>query len=92
MEVAEETGIACRPEQLLAVIDGQRMGFTRFAMYMLLFHCTATGGELTPHPLETADVGWFVENCLPPGTVGVRERTGGVLLADARPRSILPIP
>ena len=45
-EVAEETGIACEPEQLLAVIDGQRMGFSRFAMYMLLFHCTATGGEL----------------------------------------------
>ena len=45
-EVAEETGIACEPEQLLAVVDGQRMGFSRFAMYMLLFHCTATGGDL----------------------------------------------
>ena len=45
-EVAEETGIECEPVQLLAVIDGQRMGFSRFAMYMLLFHCTATGGEL----------------------------------------------
>jgi ADP-ribose pyrophosphatase YjhB (NUDIX family) len=71
-EVAEETGIACRPEQLLAVIDGQRMGFSRFAMYMLLFHCTATGGDLEPHPLETADVGWFAEDCLPPGTVGAQ--------------------
>ena len=45
-EVLEETGIHCEPVQLLAVIDGQRMGFTRFAMYLLLFHCTATGGEL----------------------------------------------
>ena len=38
-EVHEETGIHCEPVQLLAVIDGQRMGFTRFAMYLLLFHC-----------------------------------------------------
>ena len=45
-EVHEETGIDCEPVQLLAVIDGQRMGFTRFAMYLLLFHCTAIGGEL----------------------------------------------
>ena len=45
--------------QLLAVIDGLRMGFTRFGMYMVLFHCRATGGELAAHPLETSDVGWF---------------------------------
>jgi len=71
-EVSEETGIECVPEQLLAVIDGQRMGFSRFAMYMLLFHCTATGGELTPHPLETADVGWFGPDELPAAAVGAQ--------------------
>ena len=71
-EVAEETGIECVPEQLLAVIDGQRMGFSRFAMYMLLFHCTATGGELRRHPLETADVGWFGPDELPATAVGVQ--------------------
>jgi ADP-ribose pyrophosphatase YjhB (NUDIX family) len=71
-EVSEETGIDCVPEQLLAVIDGQRMGFSRFAMYMLLFHCRATGGELRRHPLETADVGWFAQDRLPPGTVGAQ--------------------
>jgi 8-oxo-dGTP pyrophosphatase MutT (NUDIX family) len=64
-EVFEETGIDCDPVQLLAVIDGQRMGFTRFAMYLLLFHCTATGGELVGHPLETAGVGWFNRDELP---------------------------
>ena len=64
-EVLEETGIECEPVQLLAVIDGQRMGFTRFAMYLLLFHCTATGGDLAAHPLETADVGWFKRDDLP---------------------------
>lgn len=71
-EVAEETGIDCVPEQLLAVIDGQRMGFSRFGMYMLLFHCTATGGALRRHPLETADVGWFAEDALPPAAVGAQ--------------------
>jgi len=69
-EVLEETGIECEPIQLLAVIDGQRMGFTRFAMYLLLFHCRATGGSLVPHPLETADVGWFARDALPAATAG----------------------
>jgi ADP-ribose pyrophosphatase YjhB (NUDIX family) len=69
-EVAEETGIACAPVRLLSVMDGQRLGFTRFGMYMLLFYCRATGGELCPHPLETADVGWFGEHELPEHTAG----------------------
>ncbi|MEY4172897.1 MAG: hypothetical protein RI900_62 [Actinomycetota bacterium] len=64
-EVLEETGIECEPVQLLAVIDGQRMGFTRFAMYLLLFHCRATGGSLVPHPLETDGLGWFSRDDLP---------------------------
>jgi ADP-ribose pyrophosphatase YjhB (NUDIX family) len=41
-EVSEETGIDCEPLRLLGVVDGQRMGFSRFGMYMLLFHCRAT--------------------------------------------------
>ena len=49
-EVEEETGIECEPVQLLAVIDGMRMGFTRFGMYMVLFHCRAVGGELQRPP------------------------------------------
>ncbi len=69
-EVLEETGIECEPLQLIAVLDGQRMGFTRFAMYMLLFHCRATGGTLTAHPLETADVGWFGRDELPAAAAG----------------------
>jgi ADP-ribose pyrophosphatase YjhB (NUDIX family) len=71
-EVEEETGIECRPERLIAVIDGQRMGFSRFGMYMLLFHCTATGGSLQGHPLETADVGWFGREQLPERTAGAQ--------------------
>ncbi len=69
-EVEEETGVICEPVSLLSVIDGQRMGFSRFAMYMLLFYCRATGGELCPHPLETSDVGWFGPNDLPEATAG----------------------
>lgn len=69
-EVAEETGIVCEPVQLLSVIDGQRMGFTRFGMYMLLFHCRAVGGELRAHPLETTSVGWFGRDGLPWPTAG----------------------
>ena len=71
-EVAEETGIECEPQRVLAVIDGQRMGFSRFGMYMLLFHCTATGGELQRHPLECADVGWFGPDNLPQSTAGAQ--------------------
>jgi ADP-ribose pyrophosphatase YjhB (NUDIX family) len=71
-EVAEETGIECEPVRLLSVMDGQRLGFTRFGMYMLLFYCRATGGELRPHPLETAAVGWFGEDELPEATAGAQ--------------------
>jgi ADP-ribose pyrophosphatase YjhB (NUDIX family) len=71
-EVFEETGIHCEPRQLLAVLDGQRMGFTRFAMYMLLFHCRAIGGELQAHPLETAAVGWFARDALPSTAAGAQ--------------------
>ncbi len=56
-------GIECTVDRMMGVVDGQRMGFSRFGMYMLLFSCTATGGELTPHPLETGDVGWFAARC-----------------------------
>lgn len=71
-EVNEETGIDCEPVRLLGVVDGQRMGFSRFAMYMLLFHCHSVGGELQPHPLETSDVGWFAESALPELTAGAQ--------------------
>lgn len=70
-EVLEETGIECEPVQLLGVVDGQRMGFSRFGMYMLLFHCRATGGTLQGHPLETSGLGWFAPNALPSATAGI---------------------
>ena len=71
-EVLEETGIECEARRLIAVIDGQRMGFSRFGMYMLIFHCHAVGGELRCHPLECADVGWFGRDALPEKTAGAQ--------------------
>ncbi len=69
-EVHEETGIIAEPLQLLGVVDGMRMGFSRFGMYMLLFHMKAVGGELNGHPLETSGVGWFGPDELPTPTAG----------------------
>lgn len=71
-EVEEETGILAEPVALLGVVDGMRMGFSRFGMYMLLFHMRATGGELRGHPLETGDVGWFAPGSLPEPTAGAQ--------------------
>jgi ADP-ribose pyrophosphatase YjhB (NUDIX family) len=64
-EVAEETGIECEVVQLLAVLDGLRLGFTRIPLYSLVFHCRAVGGSLAPHPLECANVGFFARDALP---------------------------
>lgn len=64
-EVREETGIHCEVRSLIGVVDGLRRGFTRIPLYSLLFHCTAVGGELDPHPLEAEDVGWFAADELP---------------------------
>ena len=64
-EVLEETGIEVEPVQIVAVLDGLRLGFTRIPLYSLVFHCRVTGGELEAHPLEVSDVGWFAEDALP---------------------------
>jgi ADP-ribose pyrophosphatase YjhB (NUDIX family) len=64
-EVGEETGIECEVVQLLAVMDGLRLGFTRIPLYSLVFHCRATGGELRPHPMECEDAAWFSRDALP---------------------------
>ena len=72
-EVAEETGIECRVEGLIAVLDGLRLGFTRVPLYSLVFHCRAIGGELTPHPLETRGAGWFSRETLPTPLAGFEQ-------------------
>lgn len=86
-EVSEETGIECEPQHLLSVVDGQRMGFSRFGMYMLLFYCTAVGGTLRGHPLETADVGWFTADRLPDDTAGAGWWAGPAFAAIAGERA-----
>lgn len=69
-EVAEETGIDVEPLRLVAVFDGLRLGARALPFYSLVFHCRAVGGELTPHPLEARDVGWFAEDGLPEPLAG----------------------
>lgn len=69
-EVHEETGIDCVPERVIALLDGVRNQFTRVPLYSTVFYCRAIGGELNPHPLECADVGWFSRDALPEPLVG----------------------
>lgn len=64
-EVREETGISCEVVRPLAIVDGLRAGFSHVPLYSIVFLCRATGGELSPHPLECLDVGWFSRDELP---------------------------
>jgi ADP-ribose pyrophosphatase YjhB (NUDIX family) len=82
-EVAEETGIDVEPVRLLAVLDGLRLGFTRIPLVSLVFHCEMVGGELSPHPLECSEAGWFAEDQLPLPLAGV-ERWGRQAFAAIR--------
>ena len=69
-EVREETGIVCEPRRLIGLLDGMRLGFTRVPLYSIMFLCQAVGGELSPHPLEASDVGWFREDEMPEPLAG----------------------
>jgi len=69
-EVREETGIECEVIGLLGVLDGMRRGFTRVPLYSVVFVCRATGGELSPHPLETLSAGFFSPDALPEPLAG----------------------
>ena len=64
-EVREETGIICEVLRPLAIIDGLRAGFSRVPLYSLVFLCRAVGGEVSPHPQECLDAGWFSRDDLP---------------------------
>jgi ADP-ribose pyrophosphatase YjhB (NUDIX family) len=86
-EVEEETGIHCEPVRVLMVQDLLRMGFTRIPAYSLVFHCRLVGGELTPHPLECSDVGWFAEDRLPSPLAGAT-RWGPTAFAAIRGEAI----
>lgn len=82
-EVEEETGILAEPVRVIGVLDGMRLGFTRIPLYSLVFHCRAVGGELSAHPLECRDVGWFAEERLPEPLAGW-ERWGPAAFAAIR--------
>jgi ADP-ribose pyrophosphatase YjhB (NUDIX family) len=82
-EVFEETGIECVPEKIIGVLDNLRAGISRIPLYSIVFLCRAVGGELRPHPLETADAGWFSPDNLPEPLAGV-ERWGANAFAALR--------
>lgn len=64
-EVFEETGITAEVERPFAIIDGLQLGFSRVPLYSIVFQCRATGGEISPHPQECLDAGWFNRDNLP---------------------------
>ncbi len=89
-EVREETGIHIEVVRLIGVLDGLRLGFTRIPMYLLLFHCRAVGGDLEPHPLECADVGWFAPDRMPWPVAGL-PRWGDLAFAAIRGEPVAPL-
>ena len=82
-EVKEETGIDVEIVRLIAVLDGLRIGVSRVPLYSLVFQCRVLGGELSPHPLECSDVGWFPLDDLPVPLAGA-ERWGHHVFAALR--------
>ena len=82
-EVREETGVDVEVERLIGVLDGMRLGVSRIPLYSLIFLCRATGGELSPHPLECTDAGWFSRDALPAGTLGAERWAEPIFAAIA---------
>ena len=67
-EVREESGFEVRATRLLAVYDRQKQGYRPpfpFHVYKLFIACALVGGEAAPSA-ETAAVGFFREDALPP--------------------------
>jgi ADP-ribose pyrophosphatase YjhB (NUDIX family) len=64
-EVREETGFIVTPQRLIGIIDSLKAGSAMRHLYSMLFYCRLDGGAITPHPLETLDVGFFPLGRLP---------------------------
>ena len=64
-EVREETGLVVTPQRLIGIIDSLRVGSPMRHLYSILFYCRLDCGVITPHPLETLDVGFFPLDRLP---------------------------
>lgn len=64
-EVREETGLIVTPQRLIGIIDSLKVGSAMRHIYSMLFYCRLDGGAITPHQLETLDVGFFPLDRLP---------------------------
>jgi ADP-ribose pyrophosphatase YjhB (NUDIX family) len=84
-EVEEETGITVEVERVLGILDTLRLG-GRIPLYSILFLCRAVGGELSPHPLEVTNVGWFTRDNLPSPLIGADRWVDHVFAAGAGER------
>lgn len=63
-EVAEECGLVVEPTGIIAIYDSMRVAGPP-PHHTVLFSCRYVSGDLRPHPLECADIGWFAEHSLP---------------------------
>ena len=77
-EVAEETGIECEPVQLLAVLDGLRMGFTRFRCTRWCSTAGPSAASWRPTRSRPAASGWFGPDDLPRPTGGALVGSDGL--------------
>jgi ADP-ribose pyrophosphatase YjhB (NUDIX family) len=71
-EVWEESGFATRAVKLLAVFDRAKhhhVPLHPFHVYKLLIRCEIEGGESRPS-LETVEVAFFAEDCIPELSLG----------------------
>jgi ADP-ribose pyrophosphatase YjhB (NUDIX family) len=70
-EIFEESGYRTRAVKLLALLDRTRQGHPPipFHAYKAFFLCEIEAGEATPS-IETAEVGFFREDDLPPLSLG----------------------
>lgn len=66
-EVREETGLRVTPMRLLAVYDirGLLEENLDLQLYSLVFYCRLDGGELSIHPHEALNAGFFARDALP---------------------------
>lgn len=70
-EVLEETGFQVKASRILAVLERERHGAPPlpWSVYKLFFRCDLVGGEPKPS-VETAEVGFFARDEIPPLSSG----------------------
>lgn len=63
-EVKEEVGLDIEVVDLIALSDGLQAP-SPIPQYSIMFRARVTGGEISLHPRESSDAGWFSRDALP---------------------------